>query len=525
MKAVFCLHTQKTMAIFCLSQRNTNYRMHIFNFQTEFRPAFNAILNIKGSKDFRDQRDLFFKIDDIFNHSNLEHRFIELCALANADYYEKSSDTAKERFQNHCRLVLRGNIARIITRTSHRAFATRLADSHLLQWFLLIDRIDGVKAYAKSTSDRFAHFAPDEAIDQINTELMQQLASDSNPLTENLQLKQTIDFNNAYIDAFCLKANIHYPVDWVLLRDATRTLMKAINLIRNNGLLNRMSQSPLDFLSEINSLCMQMGNARRTKNAAKLRKKTYRLMKHLMNKISNHAQKHRDLLISRGLTETDLTQNQINQILKRINNILDQLPAAIKQAHERIIAGRKIKTSDKILSLYDSKVEVLSRGKSNAEVEFGNKLFIAELGNGLIIHHNLLEHQVSDTKLIKPTLAHITQAKLPLKALWSDRGFHSKSNTELLEQHNLTDGLCPKDPHQLKVKLTTEPGYKEGLKRRAGTEARVSILSRLFIGNPCKSKTFENRKTALSWAVFAHNLWVIARLEQTQAQAEEAEAA
>jgi hypothetical protein len=27
-------------------------------------------------------------------------------------------------------------------------------------------------------------------------------------------------------------ANIHYPVDWVLLRDATQTLMKAVSLIR-----------------------------------------------------------------------------------------------------------------------------------------------------------------------------------------------------------------------------------------------------------------------------------------------------
>ena len=34
----------------------------------------------------------------------------------------------------------------------------------------------------------------------------------------------------------CLKADIHFPVDWVLLRDGVRTLMKATLLIRKAGL-------------------------------------------------------------------------------------------------------------------------------------------------------------------------------------------------------------------------------------------------------------------------------------------------
>jgi hypothetical protein len=32
------------------------------------------------------------------------------------------------------------------------------------------------------------------------------------------------------VDTTALKANVHFPVDWILLRDATRTLMKAVTL-------------------------------------------------------------------------------------------------------------------------------------------------------------------------------------------------------------------------------------------------------------------------------------------------------
>ena len=45
---------------------------------------------------------------------------------------------------------------------------------------------------------------------------------------QQLQLAQPLDLESAFLDTTCLVANIHYPVDWVLLRDATRTLMKAV---------------------------------------------------------------------------------------------------------------------------------------------------------------------------------------------------------------------------------------------------------------------------------------------------------
>ena len=54
-----------------------------------------------------------------------------------------------------------------------------------------------------------------------------------------------------------MKLNIHFPVDWVLLRDATRTLVKAIRLIRKQGLKKRMPE-PQAFLKRMNQLAMEM---------------------------------------------------------------------------------------------------------------------------------------------------------------------------------------------------------------------------------------------------------------------------
>jgi hypothetical protein len=54
-----------------------------------------------------------------------------------------------------------------------------------------------------------------------------------------------------------VKANIHFPVDWVLLRDGVKSLMQSVELIRTHGLRSRMCE-PQVFIAKINRLSMEM---------------------------------------------------------------------------------------------------------------------------------------------------------------------------------------------------------------------------------------------------------------------------
>jgi len=62
-------------------------------------------------------------------------------------------------------------------------------------------------------------------------------------------------------------------------------------------------------------------------------------------------------------------------------------------------------------------------------------------------------------------------------------------------------------------RLEDEPQLRQGLKRRAGTEARISIVIRKFMGAPARAKGFENREMMVGWATLSHNLWKLARLK------------
>lgn len=487
-----------------------------FTYQPSLRPELPQIF---GPKEYREERALFIRIDEILTSSGLESEFIRLAMEHHGFDSAKLSAKQTDAFCRNSVLALRSNIARHFKKMDHRNFCIRLADSPLLQWFLQIGRVDKVKAFAKSSSDRFTRWIDEAGLRSINNKLIFLLTGADSSIPP-FDLEAPISFDDIYFDSTCLKADMHFPIDWVLFRDATRTLMKATVLIRRAGLRHRMPQEPLEFLSDINTLCMKMTAKNRTKDGRKHRKAVLREMKALSKRIGRHARKHLELLTTRG-HETDLTPGQIDQISRRIENILTQLPAAVKQAHERIIGGRKLPNNKKILSFYDPDVQVIVRGKSNAEVEFGNNLWLGETREGLIADYLLEKEKTSDAKQIQPAIDRLVRDQnLAVNNVWGDRGLHSAANDEFLSDQGIRSGLCPRNVNELADRLGNEPGMREGLKRRAGTEARVSILIRDFMGKPARAKGFEHRELMVGWAVLSHNLWILARLERARPEDE-----
>jgi hypothetical protein len=490
-----------------------------FTYQPSLRPELPCVY---GPLDYREQRSLFQRIDSILAASGLEEEFIALALAERAVSIHSATATRLERFAKYSVLALRANIARNLAGLDHRDFSTRLADSPLLQWFLRVGEMGSIKAFSKSTSDRFSRWVSEQAMRVINEKLIALLAATDaqgeqtgTPAT-TFGLTEAIRVDDIYFDSTCIKADIHFPIDWVLLRDAARTLMKATVLIRKHGLKHRMPQEPLDFLSDMNTLCMKMSAKNHAADGRKHRKKVLREMKSLEVRIARHTRAHVEILKTRR-EETDLTEPQAQLIIRRIEHVLDQLPAAIKQAHERVIGGRRVPNEDKILSLYDDQINVIKRGKAGAQVEFGNKLWLGETRDGVIVDYQFHQDNPSDTTLVKPAIERLVDAQqLAIGNVWGDRGLASKPNTSMLEKRGIGNGLCPRNVSELADKLAHQQGFREGLKRRAATEGRIGIFKNVFLGRRLLAKGFEHRQLAVGWAVLTHNLWIVARKAEAE---------
>jgi len=289
-------------------------------------------------------------------------------------------------------------------------------------------------------------------------------------------------------------------------------------MIRAAGLRGRM-QPPQEFLRRMNRLSMAMTQQTRRAGGKKGRKRVLRQMKKLVGVVRGHARRHRELL-GQQWERTEWTRAQAEQVLRRIDGVLELLPRAQKQAHERIIGARQVPNAGKILSLYEPEVRVIVRGKAGAEVEFGNTVLLGENRQGLILDYEIFrESAPADSQILFGSLLRVREATgRDVGAVVTDRGFYSAANSRALREGGTFDALCPRPPAVLRERMKLEK-FARLQRRRAQTEGRIGILKRNFLGRPMRAKGFEHRELALAWGVLTHNLWMLARMRKTKRQA------
>ena len=470
-----------------------------------------------GNVDYQEFAWRLVETDRLLRQSGIEDDFVETAMLRweeegrrrarkEGRAYREPGGKNLARMQGIFRQALRCNIARLLTEKEYRPFSMRMADSALLQWFCGTKRFEEIRVPSKSTLERYDKMAPEEDVRTLVNRLNNQAVNGQ------VGLKRELDLEAYFSDATCVKAAIHFPTDWVLLRDGVRTLVKVILVIRGHGLKNRMPE-PERFVRQINGLSISMSQSRRRADSKKRRKQVLRQMKKLNRVVMRHARQYREKLAEGWQEHTDLTEGAVAQILKRIDGVLERLPLGIKQAHERIIGERRVENADKILSLYERDIHVIVRGKADAEIEFGNTLWLGEQSDGLIIDWELLKDQSpGDTKLFRSSMDRIQEVfgRYPNSAA-GDRGLWSKDNQRWLEDEGIFSALCPRDVNDLRKRLKDER-FVELQKRRGQTEGRIGIIKNDFLGRPLRSKGFEHRELAVAWAVLGHNLWLLAGL-------------
>lgn len=493
-----------------------------------FQPAFSQTRPVVfGNQDYLDFRLLLDRTDDLIEKARLEQQVIQYAFdAAERDKQQTAarkccpvralSTKDKARIQRYACLALRCNIGRRLTGQSFRDFSVRIAESELWQVFCGVQTFPVIRVPSKSALERFDKMIPEKIIRALCDQAIRMAAIPADDeAVQPLNLVTEIDLSGLWIDLTCVKTDIHFPVDWVLLRDAVRSLMKSVIVIRRHGLKSRIDE-PADFIRQINRLSMEMTQCRRRPDSVRRRKQVLRRMKRLTKIVTEHGRRYQALL-AKNWPKTDLGEKTAIQILKRMDRILRQVPAAIKQAHERIIGERQIDNADKILSFYEPDTRVIVRGKAGASVEFGNSLLLAEQAEGLIVDWKLFQDTApADSKTIRPCVEryHAAYGRYP-EAVVGDRGCDSPDNREYFMDHGIDNAICPLSPREL-ARRQKDPKFNKLQKRRAQTEARIGIFKNDFLGRPLLSKGHVYRELSVGWSVLAHNLWVLARLPQVQ---------
>jgi len=482
--------------------------------QSWLRPALTAV---GANKDYREFREQLEAVERALSSGRLEEM---ARSFAKEGFEEAGARQLRARVQFAVKALRTQTLRMLLGNPGYREFSRQVASSDLLADFCRARRIDGISGVSKSTLERASKFFSAEQTRWMNQVLMEMCGEKDR--AKELGLTEAVEMDVCLIDTTCLEANIHHPIDWVLLRDVSRTLLKAIDLIRGAGLCQRMPEDPAGFARRMNRLCLEMTHTRRKADARKARKAVLRRMKRLVKTIASHGKRHRDRLEA-SWAGTKYTQAQARRIVERMDRMLGQVPAVIRQAHERLIGERVVASAEKILSVHEPDINVLVRGKAGKEVEFGNTLLLAETPSGLIVDWEVYRKSApAEWRQLQQSVQRQNQYDLSqsIAAVAADRGFSARQGERELAEQGIYDAVCPKDPATLKRRFG-EDRFARLQRRRGSTEARIAIFKQRQ-ARRLRERGFTHRYLAVAWGVLGHNLWMVARMRLKQEKDEEA---
>jgi len=260
-------------------------------YQDDLRPFVPTVLGNLEYNRFRQQLE---SIDHLLLHLGIEKRFLET-ALAHelgkrqaeakvSGKLRKLCPGDQTAFQKNAAIALRCSVLRTLTGQSYRVFAQTLADSPLRQWFCRVGQVGAARIPSKSSLQNYSELVEADALREVVMHLVQK----SSEPGRSAEWTEPVSVETVFLDSTAVELDIHHPVDWVLLRDGVRTLVKAMILIRKQGLKVRMDE-PATFLSGINKLCMQMTAVGKRSGDKKGRKKVLRRMKAHVRVVMGHA--------------------------------------------------------------------------------------------------------------------------------------------------------------------------------------------------------------------------------------------
>jgi hypothetical protein len=232
----------------------------------------------------------------------------------------------------------------------------------------------------------------------------------------------------------------------------------------------------------------------RKKDGKKMRKTIFRRLKKIVKLIASHGRRYVELL-EKQWSRTDWSQ-----------------------AHQRLIGKGQVPNEENILSLFEPDIQLIVRGKAGAAYEFGNGLLLAENPQGLLVHWEFYkESPPQDSSMAIPVIEKVEALHdISVSAVTGDRIFDTKANAQYLKEREIFNGLCDRGKAKRRGELENQ-AYLGMQRRRAQTEGRIGVLKNNFLGRQLRMKGFNSREQAVSWAVMTHNLWVLPRQLQVEA--------
>jgi transposase, IS5 family len=302
------------------------------------------------------------------------------------------------------------------------------------------------------------------------------------------------------VDSTVTQALMHAPTDSSLLWDAVRVMVR---LLEQAGAL---AGAPTIVW----------------RNHRRLAKKRALAIQHSRGK-DQKAKLYRDLIAATRATVTAL-QGAVQRLAAcaalevevwrgRVRHYLPLIERVVTQAERRVLAGEAVPAGEKLVSLFEPHADIIVKG--GRDVHYGHKINLATGRSGLILDVVVEAGNPADAERFLPMLErHIARDGTPPRQMASDGGYASLDNLRQAQALGVQDvAFHKKRGLTIEAMVKSRWVYRKLRNFRAGIEANISCLKRVFGFARCTWRGLPHFRAYVWSSVVAYNLALLARLK------------
>lgn len=291
------------------------------------------------------------------------------------------------------------------------------------------------------------------------------------------------------IDATCFNQEVRFPTDWDLLLDGVILIHRFIKKICKRYGIKR----PITHLSEAMDVHRKL-----IKHKTKTKKNVKQCKMYLLRYL------HQDICTLLELVAKNDT-NLLDALTEKEKNTLSDVFTMYHQQDE-MFRNDINRCDERIISLFQSFVRPIIRGKAGAKTEFGAKGGISVVNGYTFVDHiswsayNEATDLIEQIKLFKERFGY-----LPQKVL-ADKIYMNRANRSLMKELGIEAAGRPLGRPSKVKNLDWEAKMKQASSERNEVEATIGTAKRVYRANNIRAKRSDTSHCWIACCIFTKNV-------------------
>src|SRR5260370_15326692 len=398
---------------------------------------------------------------------------------------------------------------------SYQETVDRVGDSLVLRWFC---RVYFRRVPVATTVLRWAATIQPATLQALNDRVA--LLAKQARVTGGRKLR---------LDSTCVQTAIHHPTDSGLLVDGVRVLTRLIRQAKPLAAPRLLSVHDA-FRSRLRTVRRTVQQVHRLRRRplpeakkAEGQRTLYQALVTATRQTVRQAARVRAALApllppgpagQQSQRKADPATRRALRLPTQIDRFLPLVERVIAQAQARVLEGRQVPASEKVLSLFEPHTRLIPRHKGGAAVEVGCQVILARVEGGIVPRYHVLAAGESDRhQAIPAVMQHPRVLGRAPGLLTGDRGVHAKDVEERAQVLGVRHVAIPRSGPSTPAQRARERdrAWRRRYRWRAGIAGRISSLRRDFGLERCPYHGEAGLNRWVGWGVVASNLRRIGR--------------